>query len=205
VTSNPLKLSRRRQSRGYTLIELMVVVIIIGITAALASPLLLEQMRERKSRDMAQQIAMLYTSARLRAMGRGNAVMVRYNATTGFQVVESIEGSFATGATNRNVSAECAPTPGAGCLVTDWATDSQVVNRLMWPTTMTVNAVNSGGTAVADMSICFSPGGRSFASFAAGADPAVAMVGSVRFTVQRAGGLARKVAVLPNGYSRIAL
>ncbi len=183
----------------------MVVVIIIGITATLAAPQLLEQMRERKSRDMAQQIAMLYTSARLRAMARGNAVMVRYSATTGFQVVESIEGTFATGATNRNVSAECAPTPGAGCLVTNWGTDSQIVNQMMWPSTMTVKGVNSAGTAVTDMSICFSPGGRSFASFAAGTDPIAAMVGSVRFTVQRTGGLARKVAVLPNGYSRIAL
>lgn len=181
----------------------MVVVIIIGIAATLGTPLLLEQMRERRSRDMAQQIATLYTSARLRAMGRGNAVMIRYNATTGFQVVESVEGTFATG--TRNVSNACTPTPGAGCLVTNWATDSQVVNRLMWPSNIAVNAVNSAGGAVTDMNICFSPGGRSFASYASGTDPTAAMVGSVRFTVKRDRGIARNVAVLPNGYSRIAL
>jgi type II secretion system protein H len=101
---------RRRASRGFTLIELVVVVLIIGLCAAIATPSIASQVRERRSRDAAQRVAQLYSMARMRALGRGSAVLVRYRSATDFTVLESIENVAAT--TTRNATAvDCAPQP----------------------------------------------------------------------------------------------
>jgi prepilin-type N-terminal cleavage/methylation domain-containing protein len=196
VTSHLHIWSRRRRSFGFTLIELLMVVVIVGVSAALATPLLLGQMRERRSRDMAQQIAQLYTGARLRAMGRGTAVRVNFDASSGFRVLEAT--------TSVAANAECAPNPGSGCLTTAWSTNSREVSRLSWPSDFTIQATKKGGTAVTNLNVCFSPGGRSFAEFTP-ADPRVALTEALGFSVKREGGLSRKVAVLPNGHARLAL
>jgi len=67
----------RRSGRGFTLIELMAVVLIIAIFATLASPFLLGLMREGRSRANAEQLALLFTNGRMRALGRGAGVLGR--------------------------------------------------------------------------------------------------------------------------------
>jgi prepilin-type N-terminal cleavage/methylation domain-containing protein len=198
---------RRRASRGFTLIELVVVVLIIGITAALATPGMTTQIRERRSRDVAQRIAQLYSGARMRALGRGTAVLVRYR-TTGFTVLESIQGVAAATAQNAS-SAACAAQPGLGCVANNWtdATLSRLVSELSPTAEMTVTAKNQSATAVTQMDICFTPMGRSFVSFD-GTAPTTAMVGATTVDVQRTGngtGLLRTVAILPNGMARLGL
>lgn len=192
--------ARRRHSRGFTLIELMAVVVIIGVSAAVAAPSVLGQMKDRRARDAAQQIANLYTVARARAMGRGAAVLVRYTSATGFVVEESIEGT-ARGADS------CADAPGLGCLTTTWNTPAQrrVVSSLNVSSIITIKAFAPGGsTALTAANVCFSPGGRSFADYT-GALPTAAMAGTPTFTVQRDAGLTRRVVLLPNGTARLAL
>jgi prepilin-type N-terminal cleavage/methylation domain-containing protein len=198
---------RRRASRGFTLIELVVVVLIIGITAALATPSMTTQIRERRSRDVAQRIAQLYSGARMRALGRGAAVLVRYRAATGFTVLESIQGTAAATAQNA-ASATCAAQPGLGCLANSWtdATVSRLVGEIPPTSEMTVTAKNQAATAVTQMDICFTPMGRSFITF--DTNPLMAMVGATTVDVQRTGsgtGLLRTVAILPNGMARLGL
>ena len=180
----------------------MVVVIIIGIVAAMATPTIVGQMRERRSRDAAQQIAMVYSNARMRAMGRGSAVMVRYNNATGFRMFDSVEGTMAT----VRASPDCVTAPGSGCLTTNWtvAANQRQVSVFVPPAGITVVGMDPSGTAATDIRICFTPSGRSFASYVA-VDPTAAMAGSAQFTVQRGPGMLRRVALLPNGNARLAL
>jgi len=185
----------------------MVVVLIIGITAALATPAITSQMRERRSRDVAQRIAQLYSAARMRALGRGAAILVRFRSDTGFTVLESIQGAAAAAATGTSVT--CANQPGLGCLTNTWtnAATAREIAALAPESQLTVTAKNQADAAVTQMDICFSPAGRSFISFD-GYLTTTSMVGATTVDVQRTGngnGLLRTVAILPNGMARLGL
>lgn len=183
------------------------VVLIIGITAALATPSVVNQLRERHSRTTAQEISQVFVGARMRAMGRGTAVMVRYTSA-GFQVIESIEGTQAEGRGQNN----CTSAPGFGCLSTQWGEPKnwREVDSFTPRSDLIVEAFKLGAAgAKAQLNVCFSPGGRSFYS-EDGNPPTSAFTGLLEFQVQRQNqtvrtGVLRKVVMLPNGNARIAL
>lgn len=203
-----LAAQRRRRSGGFTLLEMMVVVIMVGLLVALSIPSITDQMKSRRTNQAANEVALLYRQARVRAMGRGSAVLVRYMpGPAGVGRVEVREAI--SGAVNTN----CAPLPQTSCQLTDWSASSKG-NQLIAqfdPQNLGVyenielvfqEAANTYTTA----DVCFSPLGRPYIR---PADTGVfAVLTDVPVVnVQRTDGVSfpRQVLVLPNGASRLSL
>ena len=210
------RLSHRRPSqRGFSLIELIVVVIIIAVLAVLAIPAITNQMRDRRTQEVAQRVAGFYRDARMRAMGRGAAVMVRYDGTSGpegtIEVREAVRGQGA--------DANCQLLPVSSCSLSTWdvaGTDNKLLEKLDTANRSELSGIRVEvfGVAPANngkqntMDVCFSPMGRAFVRY----DPLgqwQPMTGAAEAAVFRMGtdaaqaGLTRKVLILPNGYSRL--
>src|SRR3954462_9878665 len=171
----------------------MVVVVIIGLLAAIAVPQIASRMRERRTNQAAQQIALLYRNARLRAMGRGFAVLVSYSSTTGFRVLETLPAGGVT---------DCTPRLPPSCLDTNWALASATREVETFAPSgsgtyegveITVTAQPSGSVAT-NLGLCFTPRGRTFARTVA-ANALQPMTGVIEITVGRAAMLQRHVSV----------
>ncbi len=205
---------QRSLLRGFTLVELMVVVVIITALAALAVPSITRQMRDRRTRQAAEEIASVYRQARLRALGRGAAVMVRYDSSFGFQIREAVLG----GAGN------CGRLPATSCATTQWGQGPAVpngdqlidkfnpvtgvyagVSTAVHASSPTVGGGSASATdsAVSTLDICFTPMGRTQFRIVTG-NPLSPMTGVPLITVSRdTGGLTRLVVIPPNGLARM--
>ncbi len=210
-------LQPRRSGRGFTLIELMVVVVIVGLLSVLASPSIAERLRDRYAKEVAHRIEGFYRTARLRAMGRGGAVLVRF-AGNRVEIREARLGPAAP--------AGCEPMPVNNCTTNTWtaaipATDNILVQNKelqvqlneyeqVFYNTAPPGAANPGtATPGGGLDVCFTPMGRAFFSVDSGANWA-AMTGAAQVNVWRVmdgskRGLTRNVLLLPNGSARVAL
>ncbi len=183
----------------------MVVVVIIGVLAAIAVPSMVERFRERRSAEAAQRISALFRGARMRAMGRGAAVLIRYDGN-GFTLYEALRF--------RGDATDCRGEPSSSCLNTDWADPNQraVLSNFDAPRRseyegVVIQAFAPGAppAAVTSLDICFTPVGRAYQRSPISVPLTNPMVGAYTFTVQRTPGLTRTVTLLPNGVSRLAL
>ncbi|HET9930856.1 MAG TPA: prepilin-type N-terminal cleavage/methylation domain-containing protein [Polyangiaceae bacterium] len=196
-----LRSKRLRASRGFTLVELMVVVLIVAILAVIAVPSVVERMRERRSSEAAQRIAGLYRGARMRAMGRGSAVMVSYDQGS-FIVREAVRPPPAD-------NPQCTGEPWSSCTNNDWSNTKNYSELSRFAPTkrseyegLTLAAIPSTTTRI---DICFTPMGRAYTR-ADNLPFSTPMVQVASFNVGRSGSaITRTVMVLPNGVARVAL
>jgi type II secretion system protein H len=192
------------RARGFTLIELLVVVVIITVIATLAGPAAVAQLRDRRVQESGRKLALLYREARLHSVGRGSAVLVRFDGIK-FVVLEARAGALAA----------CPDAPVADCLGTPWVSNpgmSREINRFA-PTatsgdlsTQTVSLRDGIGANVTALEVCFSPNGRAYSRQAIDdGTPLLPMTQAYLATFTRPGlGRPRRVALLPNGTARMS-
>jgi type II secretion system protein H len=215
--------SRRRGAAGFSLIELLVVVIIIGIVAALAIPSMGASRWDRHAYDDAGAIMQLFREARTRSIARGGAVLVTMsaNGTTDrgtFALWEAVAPNVnATTVANRTPVASCkTPTSWANLTATNpnvllvdgvnlnstIEANADIETAAFWyqnPTTNTATSFTSGY-------VCYTPLGRSY--IVIGGQPVfdgqLPALSPLEFRVKWAGGgNTRSVLVPPNGLARV--
>lgn len=221
----PARLQPRplRGAAGFTLIEMLVVVIIITVLAVIAVPSIQNRMRETRSREATAQVATIYRNARMRAMGRGAATLVRFTSSSAprgrIEVREALKSAQET------ATAGCAVLPSQSCSLPTWIDAGAGVpadnQRLEYfdPSEspaykglyLQLRGYQGGSlaqTTYAD--VCYTPLGRTFVRYSAAAtfQPLTSVLQADVFRSTNGSardiGLPRFVLVLPSGASRVA-
>lgn len=173
----------------------------IAIFAGLAVPSAVRQLRDRRVSETARQVATLYRQARLRAMGRGSAVLVRFNSGS-FSVLEAQMG-------DRN--AACGRAPFPSCLANDWEnTDhrGEVAGYRQGGgelATIDVAMATPDDTVLSALDVCFTPLGRAFVRTVANSTKELTPLGAT-YTARVTSSVSvrsRHVVLLPNGTTRL--
>ncbi|MDM7942479.1 MAG: GspH/FimT family pseudopilin [Hydrogenophaga sp.] len=74
--SKTLSIAARRQTRGFTLVELLVTMGLLGILAALAAPSFADFMRQQRVKSMRDEMMASIAHARVEAITRGHSVVL---------------------------------------------------------------------------------------------------------------------------------
>lgn len=210
----------RRDGPGFTLFELLIVVVLVGILAVMAAPAMVKANYERRVYDDAGKIMQIYREARTRAIARGSAVMVAAtqggtNAGT-FAMWEAVQQAPG-GAAATNAPASTCRTPQV------WSPVDTANVRILFLDQANLNGtaesgigittqiIAPGGAARSSAYICFTPLGRAYYvdnTATPNFDGVLPMNGVLQIVVYRqenatAVGIARTVLIPPSGVSRV--
>ena len=186
---------------------------IIGILAAAASPVFVRLMRDNRVTSAATNLADVYRTARARAMGRGSAVLVRWDPAHALPSAADPAGHVTMReAISGGANADCAPLPAPNCLGTNWAANSTTSKFVMSFDERTkqyqpalASFLDPAGTAQGAnaVDICFTPRGRTFVDYHGGVgfQP---LLGVARIEVKNTTtSFVRQVVIPPNGVARV--
>lgn len=192
------------RSRGYTLLELMMVVALIGFSMAIALPTLSTAMAEQKQSEGALQVVSVFRSARAMAIRRGTPTVVSFQGAGQFWIIPAVRQPGVV-ASCSSVNWPGQPVP-AGSELDFAAGTGPFGERFSW-NRFGVNATFN--VAPLPAAICYSPLGRVYLSVNGLVGPftdlqGAAPGGAVVITVGRAFGRARRVIVpLGSGMPRL--
>mgnify|MGYP002368528587 FL=1 len=152
-----------RRTQGFTLVELMAVVVIISVMTGLAAPSMMNALADARARDLTGQIVNFYNGARARATGSGRAQLVRFTAAA-----NNAQGGLV--AYEGNNSSCHASNWGAivavGCVAGGFCTDQlnpaqrQLSDEVFQLGMLTTGA--AGSFAETDADICYEPTGITY-------------------------------------------
>jgi type IV fimbrial biogenesis protein FimT len=188
--------------RGFTIVEMLVVITLIGILSVAASPVFINIMRDRRINRAAMHVADMYRTARTRALGRGMPVLIRWDANAGQQkgsagVLTIVEPRVAALAD-----------VGTNCTSVNWNDAAVVYQHMRFDVgnglheRANLTFVDDTGVTFPQSDICFSPRGRTFIRRGG---ILAELAGVPTFDVVNSGtGLRRTVFIPPNGVARLA-
>ena len=177
-----------RSSRGFTLVELLAAVMIIGILAAVAAPSMIATMRDRRVNEAAMHVVEMFRITRARAIGSGRATRVTWDSTVGVRgylwVEQAADADPTCGSTNWNQIADFSP------------------NEPQYE--LADLAFSSSGFSIAQGVICFTPLGRGHVGVVNGPTQLMKNVAIMTVTNSKTG-FVRTIFLPPNGNARLAL
>jgi prepilin-type N-terminal cleavage/methylation domain-containing protein len=208
LMKEPLTKTRRGPARGFTMVEMLAVLAMIGVLTVVASPAFINMMRDRRINSAALQVVDMYRTARTRALGRGAPVLITWNEDDGLKRLSS--GVL----TIREPAATNSPEPTPGCTGIPWDDADKIYTymrfdfgsghyeRAVLSFIEHEGALGGPGTPRPKADICFSSRGRAFIR----TDSAFKELTTVpTFTISNSGtGLVRTAFLPPNGVARLA-